>query len=255
MTRIEEERIDEMRKVADALDEFAMIDEAEGGNPLVIATERRAAELLRAQGGGRVKGMTWWPVAEMGPDAEEASGILTGTYRVFQDEDSAFGAVFAEWAHLPDQFCTTVAKTLGRFVSFEEAKAAAEADYRTRILSALETEAVEPVAWRCEDLILPSISIIDDKAHAEARMRRPDDWRVTPLYAHPEVSPVPTVTGEMKFKLGDWVQKTKGSSWRGHVVGFYSTTLTPIGYCVESNWEPGSVQIYPESALSSESKP
>lgn len=33
--------------VAEALEEFAMIDEAEGGNPLVIATERRAAELLR----------------------------------------------------------------------------------------------------------------------------------------------------------------------------------------------------------------
>jgi hypothetical protein len=40
--------------VAAALEEFAMIDEAEGGNPLVIATERRAAELLRAQGGVRV---------------------------------------------------------------------------------------------------------------------------------------------------------------------------------------------------------
>ena len=54
---------------------------------------------------------------------------------------------------------------------------------------------------------------------------------------------------EKKFKLGDRVRKTKGSSWNGVVVGFYSTELTPIGYCVESEREKGSVQIYPESAL------
>lgn len=52
-----------------------------------------------------------------------------------------------------------------------------------------------------------------------------------------------------KFQLGDRVTKTKGSSWTGLVVGFYSTSLTPIGYAVESENEPGSVQIYPESAL------
>lgn len=52
-----------------------------------------------------------------------------------------------------------------------------------------------------------------------------------------------------KYKLGDLLTKTKGSSWTGHVVGFYSTTLTPIGYAIESVNEPGSVQIYPENAL------
>jgi hypothetical protein len=52
-----------------------------------------------------------------------------------------------------------------------------------------------------------------------------------------------------KFKLGQRVTKIKGSSWTGHVVGFYSTKLTPIGYAVVSENEPGSVQIYPESAL------
>jgi hypothetical protein len=51
------------------------------------------------------------------------------------------------------------------------------------------------------------------------------------------------------FALGQRVEKTKGSSWRGRIVGFYSTDLTPIGYAVESEREPGSVQIYPESAL------
>lgn len=51
------------------------------------------------------------------------------------------------------------------------------------------------------------------------------------------------------FKRGDRVRKTKGSSWHGRVVGFYSTSLTPVGYAVESEREPGSVQIYPVSAL------
>lgn len=52
-----------------------------------------------------------------------------------------------------------------------------------------------------------------------------------------------------QFKRGDRVTKIKGSAWTGRVVGFYSTSLTPIGYCVESENEPGSVQLYPEAAL------
>ncbi len=59
----------------------------------------------------------------------------------------------------------------------------------------------------------------------------------------------PDNAGARKFQLGDKVEKIKGSSWRGAVVGFYSTELTPIGYAVESENEPGSVQIYPEAAL------
>lgn len=54
---------------------------------------------------------------------------------------------------------------------------------------------------------------------------------------------------DARFKLGDRVTKIKGSSWHGRIVGFYTTALTPIGYAVESEREPGSVQIYPESAL------
>jgi dihydrofolate reductase (trimethoprim resistance protein) len=53
----------------------------------------------------------------------------------------------------------------------------------------------------------------------------------------------------IKFALGDAVEKTKGSSWHGQVVGWYSTSLTSEGYCVESFREPGSVQIYPAAAL------
>lgn len=68
----------------------------------------------------------------------------------------------------------------------------------------------------------------------------------------------PTVQGEPQpapsaptptFQLGDHVRKTKGSQWKGRVVGTYSTSLTPEGYAVESDTEKGSVQIYPVGAL------
>ncbi len=48
---------------------------------------------------------------------------------------------------------------------------------------------------------------------------------------------------------GTRVRKRSGSSWQGRVVGYYSTSLTPEGYAVESEREPGSVQIYPAGAL------
>ena len=62
------------------------------------------------------------------------------------------------------------------------------------------------------------------------------------------------MTRETSLSLGLWrlgtrVRKIKGASWQGRVVGYYSTTLTPHGYCVESEREPGSVQIYPAAAL------
>jgi len=62
-------------------------------------------------------------------------------------------------------------------------------------------------------------------------------------------SPLTEEQPAAKFKRGDRVQKIKGSAWRGHVVGTYSTSLTPEGYNVESESEPGSVQLYPAAAL------
>lgn len=53
----------------------------------------------------------------------------------------------------------------------------------------------------------------------------------------------------MKFKLGQHVRKIRGSEWRGKIVGTYSTDLTPEGYCIESEYHSGSVQIYPAAAL------
>jgi len=52
-----------------------------------------------------------------------------------------------------------------------------------------------------------------------------------------------------RYGMGDTVRKKSGSSWHGTVVGWYSTSLTPLGYAVESYTEKGSVQIYPEHAL------
>lgn len=54
---------------------------------------------------------------------------------------------------------------------------------------------------------------------------------------------------EPKFLIGDRVTKKKGSNWTGVVVGYYSSTLTPLGVCVESDTERGSVQIYPIDAV------
>ena len=52
-----------------------------------------------------------------------------------------------------------------------------------------------------------------------------------------------------KFAVGARVRKIEGSAWQGRVCGTYSSSLTTEGYAVESEREPGSVQIYPASAL------
>ena len=56
-------------------------------------------------------------------------------------------------------------------------------------------------------------------------------------------------SSDARWPLGTMVHKIKGASWRGRIVGYYSTELTPEGYCVESTFELGSVQIYPRGAL------
>lgn len=53
----------------------------------------------------------------------------------------------------------------------------------------------------------------------------------------------------MKFQIGDYVRKIKGSEWSGYIVGYYNTEQTRYGYCVESEHHKNTVQIYPEEAL------
>lgn len=52
-----------------------------------------------------------------------------------------------------------------------------------------------------------------------------------------------------RFAYGTRVRKRSGSSWHGRVVGWYSSSLTELGWAVESEREIGSVQIYPDAAL------
>jgi len=52
-----------------------------------------------------------------------------------------------------------------------------------------------------------------------------------------------------RWNLGDKVRKKRGGQWRGTVCGFYSTPHTPEGYCVDSAYEAGSVQVWPAAAL------
>lgn len=72
---------------------------------------------------------------------------------------------------------------------------------------------------------------------------------VEPVYCAEHRRPSPDGEGGWRFKRGDCVRKIAGSKWHGFVVGFYSTELTPVGYAVESMYEIGSVQIYPEKAI------
>jgi hypothetical protein len=51
------------------------------------------------------------------------------------------------------------------------------------------------------------------------------------------------------FRMGESVAKKGRASWRGKIVGWYRTDLTDLGYAIESHFEPGSVQIYPQTAI------
>ena len=80
-----------------------------------------------------------------------------------------------------------------------------------------------------------------------------DDFlKVIPEEVRLKIASLATVAAandEGVFSIGDRVEKIKGSSWCGIIVGTYSTKLTPEGYAVESEREPGSVQIYPAAAI------
>jgi len=58
------------------------------------------------------------------------------------------------------------------------------------IAAKLSGGACEPVAWLREDLIFRGDrNVIFDREHAERSALRTDEWRVTPLYAHPPAEP------------------------------------------------------------------
>lgn len=104
---------------------------------------------------------------------------------------------------------------------------------------------VLPVSPRLTQVRVPGGSIKDCESPATGKRWAEEHWRKSVLEC---IAPGTLVAN--KFKMGDRVSKIKGAAWTGNVVGFYSTSLTPIGYAVESETELGSVQIYPEAALS-----
>lgn len=135
---------------------------------------------------------------------------------------------------------------------------AAQADFNQRILSSLaaEAEPVAPFLWLTKHDASEMMSGMTSNRHITG-WRQPTDKQgneLVPLYATPVSSPVSAEVTEAwwpegPFKFGDRVEKPKGSSWHGKVCGWYTTSLTPLGYCVESEREPGSVQLYPVAAL------
>ena len=97
--------------------------------------------------------------------------------------------------------------------------------------------------YRCHEPDCPTVALAQPAAPAvdpAAWARMAKAAGATPVEFEP--------TGA-RFALGQRVRKTKGSSWQGRIVGTYSTALTAEGYAVESEREPGSVQIYPAAAL------
>ena len=151
------------------------------------------------------------------------------------------------WGHQrnPDHKNTCIAGRI-YYTETDVPEAEAIAAWNTRI-AAERTASAEPVAYLYgrDD---GSCDLILDCNGEYARSLLESGATETPLYAAPPSADVGELVGR-KYRMGDRVTKIKGSSWTGLVVGFYSTSLTPIGYAVESENEPGSVQIYPESAL------
>jgi hypothetical protein len=110
----------------------------------------------------------------------------------------------------------------------------------------------KPFQQACEEIVTALQTANMDGAHGLVLKSHHDYWWRKTLSAIQELEEEKAfwLSGEgRKFALGQRVRKIKGSSWQGRVVGVYSTELTPVGYAVESEREPGSVQIYPEAAL------
>lgn len=213
MTRIEEERIDEsapemlqrlgsdgaawaaeFRKTAVRLgysdmDEEWLISWFANAIENAVVThpdvKRLRLELkeLRAQGGVRVtvKPLEWEAID--GGNAFRAPAIIFGWIRI---ETYTMHSWQVLWS-VPG-ICNILLPSV--FDTPDEAKAAAEADYRTRILSALETEAVEPVAWVTPDIL----AAMKRGERVVPGWKQSADFCIS-LYAHPPHSSIPTVTG------------------------------------------------------------
>ena len=112
----------------------------DGYNQAATDCQRNILRIEPAPNAGavKVKPLVWEIVPTgYGPETYQASAA-TGFYQVFTDEDSSSGAVFAEFATDERQFGMIYARSISRVNGFIEAKAAAQADYATRILAAID---------------------------------------------------------------------------------------------------------------------
>jgi len=97
-------------------------------------------------------------------------------------------------------------------------------------------EAVEPeqkpVAWLCEDLIMPqNNSVTLDREFAMSRAKYGDAWKVTPLYASPVRSAQEAVSDlDIQIAYEAWIDRTIGA--RAPITAFYAgyrAALLPPG--------------------------
>lgn len=188
MTRIKEERIDEMlpdlpRPAGFNYDHGADLGTAFFSETQMRAYARKALKELCAQGGVSVRPLQW---QQTDPHFPWAAQSLIGRYTAW-DFDGKDG----HWMRPGDVAGVRVKGGL------EEAKAAAEADYRTRVLSALETEAVEPSWFAVQSVTGSHIGMWRDRSVAVGIKREYPDGELLELYAHSPHSSMSTVTGEL----------------------------------------------------------
>ena len=87
-----------------------------------------------------VKPLVWESVHREYVETYQAN-CAVGIYRIFEDEDSAAGAIWIEFAVHEDRFGMVDAVEVDRiYGEFSDAKAAAQTDYERRIRSALEPQ-------------------------------------------------------------------------------------------------------------------
>lgn len=172
------------------------------------------------------------------PTEKELDAARRGIWKAYEDELSYDDAIRdRDTASATSRHSASLIAHVGELATAAliAAKAAAETATQTGEPSATEHPGKKILAHMFEiGLVAPS------PTYQEKRLA----WAYVK-----ELEARAVIAAETKFKLGDRVQKIRGSSWRGPVVGFYSTAFTPIGYCVESENEPGSVQVWPEVAV------
>lgn len=200
-------------------------------------------------GGAPEHGVLWAPVERDAtpkpplsePDWEAIYDMIAGGITVV-----ASGNIEID-TDLPQRIADCIAPILAE----KERALASEIEVRNRVVERGNDWKARALAYEVEEPSMPA------SGGVEAALRAIYEWYdrdgsvggACNVFEEHRPALAVSTPDALRFKLGDRVTKTKGSSWTGRVVGTYSTALTPEGYAVESENEPGSVQIYPAAAL------